>query len=82
MSHIAPSTCVMSPADFFSTEHDRQLLRLVDKRGVLDDVGSLERDPEKEPQRSHGVIENRYIRALRHKMQLKAPHVLEARLVW
>jgi hypothetical protein len=29
---------------------------LVDERRVLDDVGSLECDPEKEPQRSHGVI--------------------------
>jgi hypothetical protein len=51
----------------------------LDERRVLDDVGSLERDPEKEPQSSHGVIENRYMRAVRGQMQLKAPYVLQAR---
>ena len=31
------------------TQHDRELAGLVDKRRVLDDGVSLERDPEKEP---------------------------------
>jgi hypothetical protein len=53
----------------------------VEERRVLDDVGSLERDPGEEPQRRHGVIENRDMRAVRRQMQLKAPYVLEARRV-
>jgi hypothetical protein len=48
---------------------------------VLDDVGAPERNPEKEPQRSHGVIENRDVRAARRQMQLKASDVLEARRI-
>jgi hypothetical protein len=35
----------------------------------------------KEPQRRHCVIENGCARALRNKMQLKAPDILEARRV-
>ena len=34
-----------------------------------------------EPQRSHGVIENGDVRAVRRQMQLKAPDVLETRRV-
>jgi hypothetical protein len=44
----------------------------VDKRRVLDDVGAPERDREEEPQRSHGVIENRYMSAARRQMQLNS----------
>jgi hypothetical protein len=44
----------------------------VDERRVLDDVGAPERDPEEEPQRSHGVIDNGDVRAVRRQMQLKA----------
>jgi len=36
---------------------------------VLDDVGSLERDPDEEPQRSSGVLENLYVRSVRRQMQ-------------
>jgi hypothetical protein len=36
----------------------------VDERGVLDNVGALEPDPEEEPQRGHGVIENQNLRAV------------------
>ena len=35
------------PRHLLRTENDRQLAGLVEERGVLDDVGSLERDPEK-----------------------------------
>src|SRR5204862_8304908 len=62
-------------------EHDRQLAGLVEECGVLDDIGALERDPEEEPQRSPGVIENGDVRAVRRQMQLKASDVLEARRV-
>jgi hypothetical protein len=48
---------------------------------VVDDVGAPERDPEKEPQRSHGVIENGDVRTARRQMQLKTPDILEARRV-
>jgi len=53
----------------------------MEERGVIDDVGSLERDPEEEPQRSHGVIENWDVRAFRRQMQLKASDILEVRRV-
>ena len=53
----------------------------MDERRVLDDVGAPERDPEEEPQRSHGVIENGNVCAVRRQMQLKASDVLEARRV-
>jgi hypothetical protein len=51
------------------------------ERRVLDDLGSLEREPEKEPQRRHGLIANWRAGAARGQLQLKAPDVLEARLV-
>ena len=45
------------------TEHHRQLARFVDERRVLDDLGSLERDPEKESQR-RSVLTLRQLGAL------------------
>ena len=49
---VLKSRCgIQEPRHLLRTEHDRQLAGLVDERGVLDDVGALERDPEKEPQR-------------------------------
>jgi hypothetical protein len=45
---------------------------------VLDDVVTLERDLEKEPQRRDGVIENRRTCAVGRKVQLKAPDVFRA----
>jgi hypothetical protein len=53
----------------------------VEERRVLDDVGAPERDPEEEPQRSHVVIDNGDVPAVRRQMQLKASDVLEARCV-
>jgi hypothetical protein len=73
--------CIEQSRHLLRTEHDRQLAGLVDERGVLDDVGAPERDPEEKPQRGHGVIENRDVRAVRHQMQLKASDILEARRV-
>ena len=70
---------IQQPRHLLRTEHDRQLAGLVEERGVLDDVGAPERDPEEEPQCRHGVIENRDMRAVRRQMQLKASDVLEAR---
>src|ERR1700681_2479034 len=74
--------CIQKARHLLRAQHHRQLARLMDERGVLDDGGSLERDPEKEPQRRHGLIANWRAGAARGKMQLKAPDVLEARLVW
>jgi hypothetical protein len=42
------------------------------------DVGSPERDPEEEPERSHGMIEDGDVRAVRRQMQLKAFGAIEA----
>ena len=72
---------IEKPSHLLRTEHDRQLLRLVDKRGVLDDVGAPECNPEEEPQRSQSVIEDGDVRAVHRQMQLKASDVLEARRV-
>jgi len=48
---------------------------------ALEDGGSLERDPEKEPQRRYGVIDTRCADAARGHMQLKAPYILECRRI-
>src|SRR5439155_25312375 len=77
-----PWRCIQEARDLLRAEHDRQLAGLGDERRVLDDIGSLERDPEEETQCSNGVIEYRYMRAVRRSMQLKAPYVLKARCVW
>ena len=53
-------------------------LSATDERRVLDDVRELGRDPEEEPQRSHGAIENRYMPAVLRQTQLKASDILEA----
>jgi hypothetical protein len=50
----------------------------MDECRVVDDVVLLERDPEKEPQRRYGVIENGRMYAVLGKMQLKAPDIFEA----
>src|SRR5215510_4665289 len=78
---LEPRRRIEQPRYLLWTEHHRQLARLTDERRVLDDVVSLERDPEKEPQRGHRVIENRRLRTVLGKMQLKAPHLLQARPV-
>src|ERR1700738_1111941 len=72
---------IQQPRHLLRAEHDRQFAGLVDGRRVLDDVGAPERDPKEEPQRGHGVIENRNMRAVRRQMQLKASDVLEARRI-
>src|ERR1700681_4972893 len=76
-----PWCCIQQARHFLRTEHDRQLAGLMNESRVLDDVGARERNPDKEPQRSHGVIENRDLRAARRQMQLKASDVLEARRI-
>src|SRR5215467_13813489 len=78
---LEPRRRIEQPRYLLWTEHHRQLARLTDERRVLDDIVSLERDPEKEPQRRHSVIENRRLRAVLGKMQLKAPNLLRARRV-
>src|SRR5262245_55797427 len=76
---LEPGRRIEQPRYLLWTEHHRQLARLTDERRVLDDVVSLERDPEKEPQRRHRVIENGGMCAAFGKMQLKASDVLHAR---
>ena len=48
--------CIQQVRHLLRTEDDRQLARLMDERRVLDDGVSLERHPEKEPQRRHGLM--------------------------
>jgi hypothetical protein len=79
--YLSPGAASSSRAYLLRAEHDRQPAGLVDERRVLDDVGAPERDPEEEPQRSHGVIENRYMSTARRQMQLKASDILEARRI-
>ena len=47
---------------------------------MLDDVGAPERDPEEKPQRSHGVIEDGDVRAIRRQMQWKASNSSACRI--
>ena len=51
-----PRYRIEQPRHLLRAEHHRQLAGLMDERRVLDDGRSLERDPEKEPQRCHGLI--------------------------
>jgi hypothetical protein len=74
-----PGRGIEQPRHLLWTQHHRQLARLTDERRVLDDVVSLERDPEKESQRRHRVITNGGTCAAFGKMQLKASDVLHAR---
>jgi hypothetical protein len=57
---------------------DRQPARLANELRVLNDRRLLERDPEEEPQRRYGVIENGRMRAALGQMQLIASDILEA----
>ena len=78
---LEPRRCIQQTHDLLRAQHHRQLARLMDERRVLDDGRSLERDPEKEPQRRHRLIANWRAGAARGQLQLKAPDVLEARRV-
>ena len=73
-----PGRCIEEPRNLLRTQHYGELPRFVNERRVLDDVVSLERHPEKEPQRRDGVIENRRSCAVRSQLQLKAPYILQA----
>ena len=49
---------------------------------MVDDVVAPERDPEKEPQRCHALVQRRHAGAGRgHLQQLVAAHILEVRRV-
>jgi hypothetical protein len=69
------------PLHLLDAEHYWQLARLVNEMGVLDDIVTPQRDPEKEPQRRDGLIEGRHTNAARRQMKLVAAHVLEARRI-
>src|SRR6185437_3808285 len=59
----------------------RQLARLVNDMGMLEDLMALQRDLKEEPQRRNGLVDGRHANAARRQMQLVAAHVLEARLI-
>jgi len=48
---LQPRCGIEQPRHFFDAQHHRQLARLVNDMGVLDDLVTPERDPEEEPQR-------------------------------
>jgi hypothetical protein len=48
---------IEQPRDLFRAEHHRQLPRLANEMGVLDDIVALEGDPEKEPQCRDRLVE-------------------------
>ena len=78
---LEPRRGIEQPRHLLRAEHHRQLARLVNDMGVLDDLVALERDLEKEPQRRDGLIDGRHANAARRQMQLVAAHVLEARRI-
>src|SRR6266850_1591883 len=54
---LEPGCGIEQPRYLLGAEHHRQLARLVNEMGVLDNIVTLERDPEKEPQGRYGLIE-------------------------
>ena len=78
---LEPWCRIQQTHDLFRTEHHRQLAGLMNEVRMLDDGVSLERDPEKEPQRRYVTIDRPCADAARSHMQLKTSYVLEARSV-
>ena len=79
---VLQSRCgIEQPRHFLRTEHHRQLAPLVNDMGVFDDIVTLERDPEKEPQRRYGLVDGRHANTACRQMQLVAAHVLEGRRI-
>ena len=67
--------------DFLWAQDDRKLAWHVDELGMVDDVGTSERDLEKEPQCRNALVEGRNAGATRRQMKLIAAYVFEARRV-
>src|SRR6266481_6074257 len=76
-----PRCRIEKTCDFLRAQDHRQLAWLVDKLGMVDDVGTPKRDPEKEPQCRDALVEGRNARATRRQMKLIAAYVFEARRV-
>src|SRR3954447_19079241 len=76
---LEPRCRIEQARHFFRAQHHRQLARLVNDVGVLDDLVALERNLEEEPQRRDGLVDSRHANAVRCQMQLVAPHVLKTR---
>src|SRR5579863_8670568 len=74
-----PRCRIEKTRDFLRAQDDRQLAWLVDKLGVVHDIGAPKRDPEKEPQRRDALIEGRNPRATCRQMKLIAANVFETR---
>src|SRR6202022_4658639 len=66
-----PWCCIEQARHLFRAEHPRQYSRLMDESRVLDDGISLERHPEEEPQRRHGMVESWCVAAFGHSVPLK-----------
>jgi hypothetical protein len=78
---LQPRRGIEQPRHLFDAEHHRQLARLVNDMGMLDDLVALERDLKEEPQRRDGLIDGRHANTACRQMELVAAHVLEARRI-
>src|SRR5882672_12025798 len=67
-----PRRRIEKTCDFLRAQDHRQLARLVDKLGVVHDIGAPKRDPEKEPQRRDALVEGRDPRTTCRQMKLIA----------
>src|SRR5262245_43648814 len=76
-----PWRSIEQPRHFLDAQHRRQLARLVNDMGVLDDRLAPERDPEEEPQGRYGLVDGRHADTACRQMQLVATHVLETRSI-
>src|SRR5450755_3844605 len=64
-----PRRRIEKTRDFLRAQDHRQLAWLVDKLGVVQDVGAPKRNPEKEPQCRDALVEGRNAGATRHQMK-------------
>src|SRR5215471_1548642 len=61
---------IEQPRHYLRTEHHRQLARLVNDMGMLDDRVALQRDPEEESQRRDRLVDGRHANTARGQMEL------------
>src|SRR6266853_6702477 len=74
-----PRRRIEKTCDFLRAQDHRQLAWLVDKLGMVHDVGAPKRDLEKEPQCRDALVEGRNAGATRRQMKLIAAYLFEAR---
>src|SRR5215207_290324 len=73
---LEPRRGIEQPRHFLWAQHHRQFAGLMDEVRVLQDIVSLERDPEEEPQRRDALVEGRNAGAMRRRNGLIASSVM------